>query len=158
MELNESLAPFLHQEKRYNESKLFPMPPIRIGCLTVSPDLNFKIRQALRFPRTMLTTIQSIESFGKFIESELCDVAIVDIERSDQWPAVTFQQFDETAANFPIIVLCSRQQDVTKFLWEARYVQNIFPYSSIEDPRFFCLVYAAALRSEIVERTGFEDS
>lgn len=150
MELNDSLVPFIHDEGKLNESDSIVTTCHRAACLTVCPNLKNRIRQSLRSTRIILSATGSISVLEKAIERKICDVAIIDIERTDQWPASIFLQFDEAAADFPVIILCSKPQDVLNHRRKARYAFDIFPYDSIEDPRFLSLVYASVFRAEVL--------
>ena len=85
----------------------------------------------------------------KAIRKKLCNVAIVDVQRDDLWPASVFSRFDEIAADFPIIVLCKDREEVASYRLKAKHTIDVISYETIDDERIICLIEAAVFRAEI---------
>lgn len=125
---------------------------LRISFLTKRPNLRLTIQEPAQERQATLSILPSVDLLQRAIQEQRCDVAIVDIECGNEWPDSIFKRVDEEAAEFPIIVLCNRTEDVSHYVWKAQHVVDVFPYEVVSDRRFFSVIQAAKLRSEY--RTG----
>jgi len=151
MELRDILTPFEAGTAQVSRSQLVIAPKIRVALLSKRSWLRMALQQSLNSAQTILTQLHSIDLVERAADRKFCDIAIVDIERDDQWPETVFGRFDEIAATFPVIVLCKNKHAILDYRCKANYVFDIFSYETIDDPRFVSVVYAARLRAKTVE-------
>lgn len=158
MELKDALAPFLPAKLPANLDCGAAPPCVRVAFLTERFDLKALMKRTLQSDQIVLTQVCSTVLIEKAIDKRLCDVAIVDIERQDEWSDLVFRRFDEAAAEFPVIILCKDRRKILNYLWKAQHVIDIVPYETIKDPRFSSLIEAAAFRADITKDIGFADN
>jgi len=139
---------------RYN---LKSSDTIRVAFLTDNVELETAMRRSLHSTRFMFTQVCSSDLVLEMIQRRLCDVAITDIEVHGEWPHSLFTKFDQVAAQFPVITLCRNGYDALNCLWQAQYVPDVVPYEMVNDPRFPCLIEAAAFRAVIRSNIFFDD-
>jgi len=154
MELRDILTPFDAGPSQTSQECLEVIPKIRVALLTKRSDLRLALQRSLKSSQIILTQLHSIELVERAFDKKFCDVAIVDVEREDQWPEAVFRRFDDVAANSQIIVLCKDRHTIAEYRWKANYAFDIFPYESVDDPRFVSVVYAARLRAAALEDIG----
>ncbi len=157
MELRDALVPFLPAGMHAQQEKIDTPTRTRVAFLTKRFELKAKMRWALPSSRYALAQVSSSALITKAVNKRLCDVAIVDIERQDEWPGAVFSRFDEVAASFPVIILCKERHQILNYLWKARNVTEIVAHETISDPRFLSLIEAAVLRAELVKDIGIGD-
>lgn len=158
MELRDSQIPFQPATALIEQHTMRKPDHIRLALLTERDETGKALHRALPPTRFTLTQMCSIETIEITIERELCDVAIVDLERRDEWPSSIFARFDDAAATFPIIILCKRREDIREYVRKAVHAIDIVSYDAVDDPRFMSLVEAAAFRAQLInDRRADED-
>lgn len=157
MEISDALVPFLPAGMHAPQDQIDAPMLTRVAFLTKRLSLKATMRWTLPASRYALAQVSSPDLIKKAMNRRICDVAIVDIERKDEWPGAVFSRFDQAAANFPVIILCKERHQILNYLWKAQHVTDIVAYETISDPRFHNLIEAAVLRAELVKDIGVGD-
>lgn len=156
MILRDTLASFRSTGMSSQQALVPVKTGIRVAFLSQHLELKAAMQRALSSSRYVLTQVCSIRLVEKAIENRSCDVAIVDIERQNEWPGAVFSRFDEAAAAFPIIILCKKKHQIVNYLWKAQSANDIVSYESISDPRFLSLIEAAVFRAEVTKNISID--
>jgi len=127
-------------------------PCIRVLFLTEQANLHAAMQRALEPNQFELGRVYSNDVMEKAISAGECDVAIVDVERRDEWPSSVFRRFDTIAASFPVIILCKDRPQIPHYISKAQHAIDIVAYGTINNPLFHSLVEAAKLRMEVMYR------
>lgn len=151
MKLKDTLVSFLPAGMPTCQHEERVSPCARVAFLTERFDLKVTMKRVLQSDRFKLTQVSSIGLLDRTIEEKLCDAILVDIERQDVWPHSIFVKLDETAKNFPVIILCKNEHDIPDYLSRAENAIEIVSYKLMKDPRFPMLVEAAIFRAEIAK-------
>ena len=151
MKIHDSNSLFRHEYPQTMMCHENALHCCRTGLLTERSELKTALLRSLRSAHLRLRHVRSLRLIETAITKKACDVAIVDIERSDRWPHMMFIDFDRIAADFPIIMLCNERSKALDYLRQAEHTADIFCYETINDPRFSSLVQAAKLRAEAKE-------
>ena len=151
MELREASVPFRYADAPQVLQAVKAPPSIRVGFVSEHTELKKAMKRVLELVHITLTQVVSTELIERAVERGCIDLAIVDIERQDEWPNSVFSRFDELAAHFPVILLCKRSQDIPHYIQKAKHLIFIFSHDTINDSRFPDVIQAMQLRAEVVK-------
>ena len=152
MELNDNLVSFRPATAPALQETSLSLPTIRVAFVSERPDLKRAMQRALGARGVIFTPIVSTKLVERAIDKKLIDVAIIDIERQDEWPDSVFSRFDELAAGFPIIVLCSKSEEILHYIRKARHLVFVFCHETIDDPRFIDAIRTAQLCADVAKK------
>lgn len=121
---------------------------LRVDVLIGDQRLMSQIRSSLDFLRAAIRSIDNADHAKERIERGNVDLTIVHLQHADAWSAIAPKFVQDHATCHPIIILCSRVEEVRALRRVAYPLMDILPTAAIRDERFRLVIEGALLRGE----------